>query len=465
MKKADSTMPTSSPDQPTMMNTSPRQAPASKRRLWLRLLITFITIVLIIFITLVLLTYTKILPPQWFVPLLATLAPIVGGIGAFVNTTLSDKDFQQALRKRLIGLLSDEVADRTNDNKDSKDATPQATSPSGITITVSPTITNTNIATSTADAAIESPKRDLPHHPESAINRVSLPEIAQLPVRSLTSSDSIFFVGTKLTDPREFYGRAIERAQLLSRTRNGGCTSIIGPRRIGKSWLMTYLLMVAPQQLGTNFRIGSMNAALPSTATVAGFSLEALKALGSPFYALPPYPDLKLLENFVRDLVAQNHKPILCIDEFERLAHHAEFDLDFFEGLRAITEIGLGLVVLSQKPLIEIVGENTRTSPFFNVFLQLSLVPFDRDDAEIFWHEKGAQAQFTSQERTYARTCSQTADGQFPPLRLQLVGNMLLTEKYAADPVARQRYRPAEPEYWQTFRQRVDVAYGGMVKS
>jgi hypothetical protein len=225
------------------------------------------------------------------------------------------------------------------------------------------------------------------------------------------------------------------------------------------------LRLVAVQELGANFRIGYMSAALPSSATITGFSREALKALGHPSSSLPERPDLQLLEHFVRDIVIQNNVPILCIDEFEGLTHHTEFDLDFFEGLRAITEIGLGLVVLSKRRLIEVVSEKTRTSPFFNVFQELLLAPFDRADAERFWQEKGAQAQFTDQERAYALAYSRTDGDQFPPLRLQLVGDRLLSEKYVADPVTQQRYCPNDLEYWQALKQRVDVAYSGMVKS
>ena len=157
--------------------------------------------------------------------------------------------------------------------------------------------------------------------------------------------------------------------------------------------------------------------------------------------------------------------PILCIDEFERLTHHPECDLQFFEGLRAITEIGLGLVVLSKEPLIEIVSEATRTSPFFNVFLTLPLRPFDREDAEKFFQEKGAQAQFTEQERAYMLAYGQSEKEQFPPLRLQLVGETLLNDKHASATAGPHHYRPNEPEYWQALKERVDAVYSGMVKS
>ncbi len=95
---------------------------------------------------------------------------------------------------------------------------------------------------------------------------------------------------------------------------------------------MTYLRLVAAEELGANFRIGYMSAALPSSATIAGFTREALKALGHPPYSLPEHSDLTTLQKFVSDMVAQRSTPILCIDEFESLTHHSAFDLQFFKG-------------------------------------------------------------------------------------------------------------------------------------
>jgi len=445
-------MASSSQDQSTGANTAQNQVSTSKHRFWLRLVITFIAFILLAVLILVLLTYFKTLPPQWFVPLLATLGPVFGTIGAFVNAILSDKDFQQSLKnwltKRLFG-------DSDDSSKDGKSAIAQP----NITINFSPTITNTNTATGT-------PVGDTQAHLQPAHSVAQQPADGSTMASPLAASAPVFFVNMQLTDPREFYGRGIDRTQLLSRTRNGGCTSIVGPRRSGKTWLMTYLRLVAAEQLGPNFCLGYLSAALPSSATRAGIIKEALKALGHPPYALPASPDLVLLEDFVRNMRAQNRTPVLCIDEFEGLTHHpAEFDLQFFEGLRAITEVGLGLVVLSKEPLIDLVSESTRTSPFFNVFLQLNLSPFERADAEQFVQEKGAQAQFTEQERAYLLAYGQSEKEQFPPLRLQLVGEMLLNEKRAVDSASQHHYRPLDPEFWQALKERLDAAYSGMVKS
>ncbi len=100
-------------------------------------------------------------------------------------------------------------------------------------------------------------------------------------------------------------------------------------------------------------------------------------------------------------------------------------------------------------------SESTRTSPFFNVFLQLKLLPFDRADAEKFLQEKGAQARFSEQDRTYLLAYSQSDREQFPPLRLQLVGETLLNDKRAAAYSRPASLPPNNPEYWQAFKEHV----------
>ncbi len=278
-------------------------------------------------------------------------------------------------------------------------------------------------------------------------------------------SDTVFLVNLPLTDPNEFFGRMLERTKLLSRTRKGACTSIVGPRRIGKTWLISYLRLVASTQLGMNFHIGYLDATMPSCTSVPGFTTEVLKVLGFPFFSTLTNPSLTTLEGFVKDMVARNQAPILCIDEFEGFAsHQQDFDFNFFTGLRAITQVGLGLVVVSKNPLIDIVSENTKTSPFFNVFLQLKLEPFGVEDAEKFAQVKSAQAGFTDQERAYLLKYGQKGEQQWPPLRLQLVGDMLLEDKNLAAREGSSIYDPDTPDYWLDFRALLEDTYQGMVK-
>lgn len=157
---------------------------------------------------------------------------------------------------------------------------------------------------------------------------------------------------------------------------------------------------------------------------------------------------------------------MLCIDEFEGLCKQEKrevFTLDFFTALRAMTQAGLCLVVASQHPLIEIVGDGIKTSPFFNVFEQLKLKPFTLEEAQAFGQTKGTKAGFTKKEQEYLLKYGREQD-LWPPLRLQLVGTMLLEDKTLAEREGPQYYRPNDPSYWQEFEQRLEEKYRGAVR-
>ncbi len=273
------------------------------------------------------------------------------------------------------------------------------------------------------------------------------------------SADTVFFFNVvNLPSSQEFFGREIDRESLLNRTANRQATSLVGPRRIGKTWLIQYLRLVAPRQFGSRYRLGYLDASMPGCATVTGFTSKALKELQVTSPSHSSEAGLMALERAVEDLRAKGYTPILCIDEFERLSNSAVFDYNFFSGLRAIAHAGLGLVVASKSSLIDIVDDHTKTSPFFNIFEQLTLEPFDSQEAEAFVQVKGRQAGFTAREQAYLLQYGQTHEGQWPPLRLQLVGKLLLESKL------RQQYHPDDEQYWQKFRQRLEDKYRGAVR-
>jgi AAA domain len=279
-------------------------------------------------------------------------------------------------------------------------------------------------------------------------------------------TDAFFlFNVSKLPRADEFYGRVGERKTLLDRAYAQASTSIVGQRRIGKTWLVQYLLLVAKRELGSRFRVAYLSATRPRCRTVSGFTSEALRELG---YAEPITEDasnLLLLEKYVQDLQRKNRPPVLCIDEFEGFDRKQGFDLNFFIHMRAIAEAGLCLVVVSKKPLIEIVGEPGKTSGFFNIFEQLSLGPFTRKEAELFVCEKSAQAGFTQREQHTLLHYGQIDAKGWPPLRLQLAGKMLLEDKTLADKSDPSYYRPDDPGYWKHFEERLEEKYFGAVKS
>lgn len=303
-------------------------------------------------------------------------------------------------------------------------------------------------------------KDELAGESEESLDRVHWEQSEQ---SSLTRSAPCFFFNVKLPHAAEFYGRKIEREILLNRTYNKSSTSLVGPRRIGKTWLLEYLVLEARTQLGSRFRVGYLDAMMASCSTIAGFTARAVRELGCP---LPPErasQGLVVLEEVVETLRSKGLHAVLCIDEFEGFGNKQEFDLNFFASLRALAQGGLSLVIVSRRPLIDIVGDYGSSSGFFNVFEQLTLEPFDSGEAEDFVTAKSSRAGFTDQEQAILLKYGQLADAQWHPMRLQLVGKMLFEDKTLHVKEDSRRYRPDDPDYWQRFAQRLEGKYRGVI--
>ena len=278
---------------------------------------------------------------------------------------------------------------------------------------------------------------------------------------SLPDPDAIFHFNAPLADIAEFYGRVSIRTTLISRTRKSASSSIVGPRRIGKTWLINYLRLVIAQNPGLNFRLGYLDATAPSCATVSGFTSSAIEALGNAGIESASL-GLEMLEKVVKNLRLRNIFPVLCIDEFEGLCN-PHFGFSFFTELRAIEQAGLVLILASKQPVNTLVSDQVKSSPFFNIFETLILQPFDFEEAQRFIKIKGTQAKFTEQEKKYVLEYGQK-DGQFwPPLRLQLAGKMLLEDKNTSVSSDPRYYRPNNLDYWRDFEKRLEGKYQGVI--
>jgi len=302
------------------------------------------------------------------------------------------------------------------------------------------------------------PKADIQLHQERTN---VLKPFNQSPPAVSPISNTIFLFNEPLTDSSAFFGRVRECTTLINRVRKGSSTSIVGSRKIGKTWLMSYLELVAPLEFNHRTSICYIDASMPSCRTVAGFTAIVLEKLAMS--NTQAKQGLAKLEKVIRDLKLKMVVPVICIDEFESFGNRQEFDLDFYKGLRALTQLGLCLVVASKAPLIDIVGENGNTSGFFNVFEQLTLKPFDPKEAEEFVHIKGSQAGFTDQEQLRLLQHGQEA-GVYPPIRLQLVGKLLLEDKAVAFHKDPYYYRPDDPRYWREFEERFTEKYQAVVR-
>jgi len=273
-----------------------------------------------------------------------------------------------------------------------------------------------------------------------------------------TDASTVFLFNEHLPHPREFYGRKLECEALIHRVRSRAATSIVGPRRIGKTWLLEYLVHIAPTRLGPQYRVGYVDATLPGNETVSGFTNSTLEQLGIRITPGDAHLNLGVLLDAVDRLRKNNLTPILCIDEFEGLNNREEFKQVFFTGLRAVCQRGLGLVTVSKTTLFDIVGDDGYTSGFFNIFDTYTLTAFDSKEARGFVQAKGDQANLTKRERSYLLNYSRLQDQQqWLPLRLQLTGKMLLEDKGESS------LRSNDVDYWLDFKDRLEKRYRAVV--
>ena len=268
-------------------------------------------------------------------------------------------------------------------------------------------------------------------------------------------SNSIFVFSQPLANPNELYGREYERVNLIETVRQRQCLSITGPLRIGKTWLLQYLMLIAEEEYGSQFFAGYMDATMPNCATPDGF----LTQVGELFDIAGSFAKNSPKDNLIQTLTYLAEKgvhPVLCIDEFDACMHE-KFASDFFMFLRAIAGRGwLAIITASRRPIYEIERPQPITSPFSGIFRHVELDPFHSKDAEQFIHFKGMQAGLTEQEQMQLLRCTQIDKNQWYPWHLQLAGMMLLEDKNFATQKDQSYYHPNDPTYWQDFEHRLE---------
>jgi hypothetical protein len=211
-----------------------------------------------------------------------------------------------------------------------------------------------------------------------------------------------------------------------------------------------------------------IDASLPSCSTIAGFVSDCLREFRIENSNQPTEPNLSTLETAVRNMRDKNQVPVLCLDQFERFGklNQHEFNLNFFDGLRAIAGTGAALIAVSKIPLISLVQQISNTSPFFNIFETVRVKPFLIADAQKFITSKAAVVDFDAFERAKMLELAQDPQlpDRYPPLRLQLVGDMLYRYKRLALSDDPDHYRPEDPDYWLEFSENLEEKYRGMVQ-
>jgi tRNA A-37 threonylcarbamoyl transferase component Bud32/AAA+ ATPase superfamily predicted ATPase len=208
-----------------------------------------------------------------------------------------------------------------------------------------------------------------------------------------------FFSRQRITDPSCFYGRQREIERLYSAILTHQCQSIVGERKLGKSSLLSAVAQRGRmEQYGldpTRTLFLYLDLEGMSAVEQGEFWIEALDRLSA---ALPPGPLLeqtrRLLEEdglrftIVRRLLRRVRDAeldlVLALDEFEGLARNPNLEPDFYGELRSLAgELGIVYLTASKRGLYDLTyhHSNTLSSPFFNIFSEMTLSLMPEDEA------------------------------------------------------------------------------------
>lgn len=206
--------------------------------------------------------------------------------------------------------------------------------------------------------------------------------------------DNPFYHRGAIREPENFFGRESVTTQILGLLRNGQSVSLTGPRRIGKSSL---LFNLCQDSVRSSHQLDTPNALfiLIDCQMIGGAPAEevyevlldeigmAIENAGIKIDSKAPPGTWRALDRMLGAVSRSGIPVVILLDEFELLAANENLTPYFFTRLRGLTtRYGIAFVTASQRPLFSITAsEEILSSPFFNIFVSLSLGLFNYDDA------------------------------------------------------------------------------------
>jgi hypothetical protein len=196
--------------------------------------------------------------------------------------------------------------------------------------------------------------------------------------------DSPFIYGRMITNPSMFWGRHRESYELRTRLQNMQSTSIVGPRRIGKSSLAYFVYKTSPEVFDNTYKFVWLDGQSNHANSVHDFCLSI--ASKSSLAYIPAQDHKGCLMNFEDAVSSCDKKLVLIINEFELLTdenHKTEFDVQFFNTLRLLAEQGLCALITTSNQSIQDLCKHILgiSSPFYNILSQITLSAFSHEEA------------------------------------------------------------------------------------
>lgn len=192
-------------------------------------------------------------------------------------------------------------------------------------------------------------------------------------------------------NPSMFFGRTSILRQIYSSVLNQQCLSLVGPRHIGKSSVLTCMRQPdVYRQHGynlDNYILAVIDLREFYNKTTDAFFESVCKQIVQQSRGLlqPTIQSRKGSDGFselLDEIEEQGLHLTLLMDAFDNIIHHKSyFDLGFFGFLRAQAGKGkVSYITASINPLTE-VRTGVEGSPFFNIFSECKIGPLDPNEA------------------------------------------------------------------------------------
>ncbi len=251
-----------------------------------------------------------------------------------------------------------------------------------------------------------------------------------------------FTFGNPIKDSQRFYGRSAEIRQITNRLLSSAheSTSIVGERRIGKTSLLYFL---SNPQVAAGLGLTPDKYCLVyvdfqglTDITPQRFWQRVLKKMSRSVCDKSLKPsietlseqdafDLFDLEDLFQSAQDKCLTTVLMMDEFEYVTQNPNFKSDFFGGLRALAiHHGLALIPATRRELVDLChSDEIKGSPFFNIFANVVLRPFNRREVDelLTGYTETVEFGFTPEEKDFIWNL-----GGGHPFFVQMAGHYLV---------------------------------------
>lgn len=249
-----------------------------------------------------------------------------------------------------------------------------------------------------------------------------------------------FFNRDRIRDPHYFVGRNSELRKIARAIQTSQALSIVGPRRIGKSSLLTHIIQRDVRKeydIDSRYRLVYIDCQAWEKEAPVGLIyqmlIESILEEDEP-QSLAQVVNFSEFRRVVNRITQQQGNLVFLLDEFEALASIPALKESFFSQLRSLSQThNVTYITASHRPLHELAysDEFVLSSPFFNIFSSLHLGLMSDEEAkrlvDTLLIQSSSGMVFNETDFQWVHRCAGTH-----PLFIQIASDLLFEAKVMA---------------------------------